>query len=331
MLFLCKTKTTTQNGMISLKTTDWGRFTLYAFTCPNGNVIEFLPGYGAGLNGLHVQTTNGTVNLVEGYSSPEDIEKDGKVRYLGTFLFPFPNRTKGGHYQFEGKGYQFPINESARNNALHGMLFNKPFVVAGIFTDGEQGKIEMVYRDEHPPDHYPFPYEVRIRWKFTGESLECYTSVENIGDSAMPVGFGWHPYFRANSPVNQWKVQLPVGEEFLVDKSLIPTGEMKAFSSFEKPAPFGETHFDTGFRLAVSGPKAVSSFQDDGSNIKVDVWQETGDGKYNYLQVYSPPDRTMLAIEPMTCPANALQSGESIINLNPGEIQNASFGIVWQG
>jgi aldose 1-epimerase len=316
--------------MISLQTTDWGQITLYAFTCPNGTIIEFLPGYGAGLNGLHVQTASGAVNLVEGYTSPEDIEKSGRVRYLGTFLFPFPNRTKGGQYQFGGKSYQFPLNESARNNALHGMLFNKPFVVAGIFTDGEHGKIEMVYRDEHPPAYYPFPYEVRIRWQFTGESLECFTSVVNIGESAMPVGFGWHPYFKSNNPVNQWKVQLPVGEEFVVDENMIPTGEMKAFSSFEKPAVFGETHFDTGLKLAASGAKAVSSFEDAQSNIKVEVWQELGEGKYNYLQVYSPPDRNMLAIEPMTCPANALQSGESVRILEPGEKQNATFGIIWQ-
>jgi aldose 1-epimerase len=315
--------------MIKLRHTLWENLTLYSFQLPDQTTIEFLPGYGAGLNGLHIPTSAGLVNFIEGYQEFTDIEKNGKVRYLSSFLFPFPNRTQDGKYSFEAKDYQFPINETARNNALHGMLHNKPFIVSGIFTDGEVGKIEMVYHEENPPHYYPFPFEVRIRWEFSVEGLSCHTSIENIGESKMPVGFGWHPYFKTGSRVNDWKVGLPNGKEFLVDERMIPTGEKVAFDKFSKPALFGETHFDTGFELPANSETVESSFEDPALGLKVNVWQETGPGKYNYLQVYSPPDRNMLAIEPMTCPANALQTGESLNLLPPGQIQQASFGIKW--
>ncbi|HBJ51637.1 MAG TPA: aldose epimerase, partial [Bifidobacterium dentium] len=38
----------------------------------------------------------------------------------GQILIPFPNRVEGGEYTFEGKTYTLPIDEHARNNAIHG-------------------------------------------------------------------------------------------------------------------------------------------------------------------------------------------------------------------
>jgi len=315
--------------MIQLKKRESGNLTLYSFGFPNGPIFEFLPGYGAGLNAIHIQSEHGFTNIIEGYSNLEDIEKNEKIRYLGSFLFPFPNRLKTGKYHFEGRNLQLPINEVVKNNALHGFLYNKPFVVSGIFTDGEIGKLEMVYRQEYPPDYYPFPFEVRIKWEFSKTEIKCHTSVENIGEGNMPLGFGWHPYFKTGQPVNSWKILLPTGNELIVDDQMIPTGEKKMFKQFEKPTDFGAAHFDTGFDVSNNLEKATSSFIDEAISLQVNVWQETGEGKYNYLQVYSPSDRMMLAIEPMTCPANAFQSEESLIKLGPGKIQKASFGITW--
>ncbi len=315
--------------MIKLIHKQWGNLTLYLFELPNKTTLEFLPGYGAGLNGLYIPTAKGTISIIEGYNELTDIEKEGKVRFLSTFLFPFPNRTQDGKYSHEGKQHQFPTNETARKNALHGMLHNKPFTVSGIFTDGEVGKIEMVYHEENPPHYYPFPFEVRIKWEFSVDGISCHTTVENTGTSNMPVGFGWHPYFKTGSTINNWKVCLPTGKEFLVDERMIPTGEKVQFDAFSKPGLFNDTHFDTGFELNIESKIVESSFEDTTCSLRIKVWQETGPGKFNYLQVYSPPARNMLAIEPMTCPANALQTGESLNLLAPGEIQQASFGIGW--
>ena len=57
------------------------------------------------------------------------------------------------------------------------------------------------------------------------------------------------------------------------------------------------------------------------------------DRSYSILQLYTAdtlaPDRRRcgLAAEPMTCPANALQTGEGIVRLEPGETRVSRWGV----
>ena len=51
------------------------------------------------------------------------------------------------------------------------------------------------------------------------------------------------------------------------------------------------------------------------------------------IQVYTgdtlaqPRRRLALAVEPMTCPANALQSGQGIVRLDPGQTHSGRWGV----
>ena len=49
------------------------------------------------------------------------------VNYASAVLFPFANRIKDGAYTFEESSYQLDCNESERNNAIHGLVYNKNF------------------------------------------------------------------------------------------------------------------------------------------------------------------------------------------------------------
>jgi len=57
------------------------------------------------------------------------------------------------------------------------------------------------------------------------------------------------------------------------------------------------------------------------------ICQETGKYKYNFLQVYTPPHRKSIAIEPMTCAPNAFNNEQGLIILAPFESFSASWGI----
>ena len=61
----------------------------------------------------------------------------------------------------------------------------------------------------------------------------------------------------------------------------------------------------------------------------VTVWL---DESYGWLQLFTGdplPDvaRRSLAVEPMTCPANAFHTGEAVIRLEPGEVVTSAWGI----
>jgi aldose 1-epimerase len=108
---------------------------------------------------------------------------------------------------------------------------------------------------------------------------------------------------------------------------MIPTGEVKKYNQFNSRAPIGNIAFDSCFRLALIGDKHMTGIYDPATDIKFILWQETGPGKYNYLQVYTPPARHSVAIEPMTCNINAFNNHEGLIILEPDEIFQASYGV----
>jgi aldose 1-epimerase len=64
------------------------------------------------------------------------------------------------------------------------------------------------------------------------------------------------------------------------------------------------------------------------------IWLDEG---YRYLQLFTgdaipePRRRRGLAVEPMTCPPNALQTADGVRRLAPGESTSARWGIVPRG
>ena len=59
------------------------------------------------------------------------------------------------------------------------------------------------------------------------------------------------------------------------------------------------------------------------------------DGAFHWLQVYTgdtlPPDerRRSVAVEPMTCPPNALADGADLVVLEPGAEWSGTFVLSW--
>ena len=64
-------------------------------------------------------------SVICGPKSDEDISSNPSFK--SAYLTPFPNRLKGGSFEFEGKQYSFPINDNTFENALHGITINAPF------------------------------------------------------------------------------------------------------------------------------------------------------------------------------------------------------------
>ena len=63
-------------------------------------------------------------------------------------------------------------------------------------------------------------------------------------------------------------------------------------------------------------------------NLNLQIWQDAGFNKYNYLVVYIPPDRKSIAIEPISSNINSFNNGEGLIILKPEEEFAASIGII---
>ena len=112
-----------------------------------------------------------------------------------------------------------------------------------------------------------------------------------------------------------------------VDSRLIPTGAKQSFNVFDKPSPIGPIILDTCFEILNQDFYTIR-ITDTEKKINFSIWQDGGQEGYGYVQVYTPPDRKSIAIEPMSARANALQDKEGGIQyLSAGNSQVLIWGI----
>jgi aldose 1-epimerase len=293
-----------------------------------GEFVTILPSFGGSLHRMALRKDDNLVEILDAYSTEQEMKKTLASSFKGSNLFPFPNRIKEGKYSFGGKAYQFPLNFPQESNAIHGLVFDQPFKV----VDHEDGEIGCVLILEYTSDSspgYPFKYMLKIIYRLTAESgFECKMKISNMTDQSLPAGHGWHPYFMANTKkIDEVWLQFPATSILAVDDRNIPTGESSEYHEFNTLKQIQNTVLDNCFLLADTDDRAEIILQNKKDNFGYKIWQETGKYKYNFLQVYTPPTRKSIAIEPMTCAPDAFNNQNGLIKLGPLESISATWGI----
>ncbi|MFQ5790750.1 MAG: aldose 1-epimerase [Acidobacteriota bacterium] len=289
-----------------------------------GEYVAILSAAGAALNAFKVKSAGLLVDVVDGYEDESDFRVNHSRDFKGAKLFPFPNRVSQARYRFEGVDYELGINFHEEGHAIHGLLYGKPFRVLNQWATTAEAGLELTHHYSGEDRGYPFPFSINVRFIYRRDnSLSCRTVVKNTGARPMPLGDGWHPYFRTGSAVDTLELQLPVNRRLEVNDRKIPEGGWTEYSKFRGLARIGEERFDHCFELGRGGGGARSLLYDPGTQLGLILWQETGPGKYNYLQVYTPPGRRSIALEPMSCPPDGLNNGIDLIRL--GADQEVSF------
>jgi aldose 1-epimerase len=149
---------------------------------------------------------------------------------------------------------------------------------------------------------------------------------------------GFHPYFccgPAGALVDASLLQLPANEYVVADGRGLPTGRAPVESTrldFRRPRAIGELVLDHGFASLVrdSDGRARAELASADQRRRVTLWL---DESYRYVQVFTGDTlpqaerRIAVAIEPMTCPANAFATGEALRILDPGESWHCEWGV----
>jgi len=298
------------------------------FNDSSGDMISFLPSYGACINRLVLKQND----ILDGLRDLEMLQH--RHGFRTAWLFPWANRVRNGKYTFQGKSHQLPVNESRRNNALHGFAFKQKFLLEDVGLSEKIATAHLSWQyDGHFPG-YPYPFDLDLFYEFTvNEGLRASYSIKNQGQFDMPFVSGWHPYFRfAEGMADDWYLQLHrMNHRHQVDKQMIPTGQTEQYDHFEQLRLVGNTQFDHCFEVEAREGRVEAILANSAYNSKLHLWQETGHHKYNFLQVYIPPHRKTLALEPMSSNVNAFNNGDELIVLGPGESNEASFGLWLEG
>lgn len=303
--------------MFELVQSPFGKYRLYDLHHPgSGNGFSIVPGLGA-----HVlEIRFGGDNVLDGYRSPDELEagKWGK----SALLFPFPNRLRDGHYTWLGQGYAFPINNAATGNAIHGFVRHEAFEVTRIEITTENAEItcRYDYRGHHP--HYPFPFLLEVTFGMTDRgSFSASFFVKNRHHASIPVGLGWHPYFRLTEQADAHILQLPPCARVGLDERMIPTGALAVYDNFSVPSLLGNGELDNCFRAADGNTLYHLTLRGDRRSLMVAASRDL----FPYFQVFTPPHRESIALEPMTCNINAFQNSDGLVTIPPQGDWSAAF------
>ena len=287
--------------------------------------VSVIPGFGANVNEIVLSKDGLNYSILDGAKNYSELIKN--EWYKGAKLIPFPNRILDGRYTFNRKSYKLPLNFPSQKHAIHGLIYNQTFTVKERTVSKRSASVLLEHLYSGRTDGYPFKFKVQIKYALSRDGFECNTVIKNEHSATIPIGDGWHPYFSVKGRLTDMLLRIPSTQQIEVDDRMIPTGEVKAFEKFASLSRIGDEKIDAGFQLRKGGGHAKTELVDLELDLKVTVWQETGEMKYNYIQVFIPPSRKSIAIEPMTCNINAFNNGEGLIILKPKSTFNATYGV----
>ncbi|MFC0865606.1 aldose 1-epimerase family protein [Sphaerimonospora cavernae] len=245
--------------------------------------------------------------------------------YSGTVLAPWPNRVIGGAYVFGGRRYNLPVNEPDRGHALHGLVADKVWQCAEVFSaEDDHGFVRLTHMIEPTPG-YPFRIALEVRHAVAADGLTTTLTAQNVGSAPAPYGCGPHPWLLAGPDVREYELELPASRVLLSDESLAPLALEDVAATpydFRTSRVLGDTAIDNAFtaigvgRVRVRGPEGGVELAWDPA---VMPWVQVCTGTYL--------DHRGLAVEPMTCPPDAFNSEADLVVLNPGDKHEATWTI----
>lgn len=277
---------------------------------------------GAALRSLRI----GDVDLVPPYA--DDVPTPAAS---GVVLVPWPNRIRDGKWTQRGETRQLAISEPKFGNASHGLLRFFPYQPVASSPDSITLAAPVVSQTG-----YPFSLETRVMYTLTDAGIEVAHRIENVGADAAPVAVGVHPYlFISDVPTSDLRLELAASSWFRLDERNLPVAEEPIDDAHDLRSPkrVGDLSLDaafTGVPRGSDGRIRAALHAPDGRRLE--LW--AGDG-FEYLQVFTtdryPGQDLAVAVEPMTAPADAFNSGRDLRWLEPGRTWELRWGIALHG
>ncbi|MEJ7609507.1 MAG: aldose 1-epimerase [Bryobacteraceae bacterium] len=253
-------------------------------------------------------------------------------------LAPWANRLDHEGFYANGKHYALDMAHNnvrldGRKKPIHGLLaYASEWKVISLRGDDKAAEVTSRLEFWRYPSYmaqFPFAHTIEMIYRLRDGILEVETVIENHAMEAMPLSIGYHPYFKLSDvPRDEWKVQVPVREQYVLSGELVPTGEMKAIGSPIEASLKG-IKLDDVYGGLIRGESGRSEFSVQGKKERIAV---LFGAKYPVAVVYAPEGRDFICFEPMTGPTNAFnlqQAGKykDLQSVDPGESWRESYWI----
>lgn len=254
----------------------------------------------------------------------------------GLVLAPWPNRVRDAVWLLDGEPQLLDITEPALGNASHGLLRNTGYRLLERRDDAVT--LGALIAPQHG---WPFLLDTAVRYALGDDGITVTHSVTNLSGRPAPWAVGAHPYLRVGEvPSEQLTVTLTGASRLELDARLTPVAVHRFDSGPLRPddidlregRPAAGLALNTGYgELANRDRRADIAWLDAPDSRRTTLW---ADPEFGWIQAYTPSDFPRrggpgfaIALEPMTAPPDALNSGTDLILLEPGRRWEASWGI----
>jgi aldose 1-epimerase len=211
------------------KTTGGEQIDLYSLTNKKGMEVS-ITNFGATVVTLKVPDRAGkAADIVLGYDTLDGYEKG--TSYFGATVGRYGNRIAGGKFSIDGKTYTLPKNNG--ENTLHGGIvgFNKRVWKAREIPSKEGESLEMTYLSADGEEGFPGNLSAKVVFTLPAERNELRIDYTATTDKDTVLNLTNHSYFNlsgeGNGDILDHVMTLHSKQFTPVDKTLIPTGELK--------------------------------------------------------------------------------------------------------
>jgi galactose mutarotase-like enzyme len=218
-------------------------------------------------------------------------------------LFPSPGRLEGDAWRALGQSGQMK---------QHGFARNLAWSVEGEMRSGAAVATLSLDANELTLAQFPWAFHAELTFSLEGTCLRIVARVRNDSTTTMPFALGYHPYF-AVTDKRYARIDTHATRAFdNVKKQTVP------FEGFDFQLPeldlhlldhassTSALHYGDGARMTLSGSPELTHWV---------VWALTG--------------KPFVCLEPWTAPGNALNTGERLSLLEPGERKEISLQMAW--
>ena len=238
----------------------------------------------------------------------------------GAILLPFANRIRGDPSAdgktitttILGRKVTLPANWSgskpgAERHAIHGLMLRSHFQDVLTRHGAQDSAVSATLHAGNFDGHWLSDTDVDVEASLSHDAFDMTVTARNAGTRVLPIGIGWHPYFvlpgddraevRLHIPSETRAIMNNYDDTFTTGQRISVKGTPYDFSAPEG-RPLGTQYLDDNYsNLSHSAPdQTVSDIVDPAAKYGLRLITLTP--KIKSIQVYAPPEKNFVAIEP---------------------------------
>jgi len=222
---------------------------------------------------------------------PDCLATNAHLTASNFHLVPYSNRVRDGKFSFEQQSY---VLQDAARHAIHGALRNKPWRTLEVSARHVVAEYDTRKDGEV---NWPWPMQCQASYALNENELIGQLQLTNHGNSNMPAGLGWHPYFCRYVNGAEPTLELPVSGVYPDSGGdCLPIGapvNMHSAVDFRSPRRLDET---TRIDHCFSGFESPARLAWPNAGVSIEL---SASENCTHLILFNP-DKPYFAVEPVT-------------------------------